>query len=152
MVRFDGGPTIEEVMAEVHNFWTALDPDLYLITIQGCRYAGEGSDISSPILWTGDATYGTGTMPAVRAPLQVCWLGRDSQGRRYRNFVFGLEFTVPDNYRSPAITGNIAANGLESLISSQALGVFLTIAGLAPTMYTYVDVNYNSYWERKVRP
>jgi hypothetical protein len=142
---------ISDVMAAVDDFLNAVSDDLYLISTQGARFADAGSDISVPVTWEGAATYGAGTMPAVFAPRQTMWLGRDSLGRRFRVSLWGIDQTTPDNFRFASVGGNFVALAVASLATSGAAGAFRTISGNQPSLYNYADVQFNSHWETAAR-
>lgn len=150
LVRFDDTTDKADlVMVELHNMFTALEPAIFALSIAGVRVSAEGGLLSFPMPWSGDPSYGTGAMPAKEAPRQACFLGRSSGGRRVRFFIFGADMTTPDLYRFNATGG--WADALDVIVAAQTNGMFLAIDGLAPTMYNYIDVNYNSYWEQERR-
>jgi hypothetical protein len=145
------GFDITDVMAAVDDLLNALDEDLYLINTLGARFADAGSNISVPVIWTGAASYGAGSMPAVFAPRQTMFLGRDSLGRRFRVSIWGIDQTTPDNFRFASVSGNFVDRAVTSLVASQAGGAFRTISGNQPSMYNYADVQFNSHWETAAR-
>jgi hypothetical protein len=151
MVRYGVGADLATIKESVHNFLTTQEGKLYLITILGARFSGPGSNVSSPTIWTGSADYGTGEMPAERAPFEGCFLGRTSGGRRMRLFLYGLTWAVPGTFRIASAGGNEVETGLDAIMTGQDDGVFWAIDNLRPTMYTYMDVQYNSYWEEQAR-
>lgn len=151
-VRFDGeDATVNAVMSSVQDFLIALNPELYAITINGARVRSAGSHITAPVLWTGSPTYGSFAMPADLAPRQICFLGRDGTGRRGRWFMFGWDAAPPQPFRIGITPSTAFDDALTVIRDGQAAEIWLTIAGVAPTMYTYVDINYNSYYEEKSR-
>jgi len=151
MVRYNTTTTLSAVMDFIDQYLTAQDTILYLTTILGARYSGPGSDISSPIVWTGAATYGDGTMPLNQAPRELCYLGRTSGGRRFRTFLYGGKFTTPDDFRFPSVAESVVEAALGVIFDAGADGSFVAIDNLRPTLYTYADVQYNSYWESAAR-
>lgn len=150
-VRYTGDATLADVMGFVADYLDAHDTILYLTTILGARYSGEGTEVSSPITWTGAATYGSASMPLNQAPRELCYLGRTTGGRRFRTFLYGGKFTTPDTYRFPSTSGSVVEAAIDVLQAAQAAEVFVAIDKLAPSMYTYADVQYNSYWETQRR-
>lgn len=151
MVRYGESATLADVMFSIDLFLTDLSTHLYVLTITGARYSGEGSHVSSPVVWTGAAAYGSGAMPLAFRPKQWCWLGRTTGGRRARWFLFGVSTNVPDNYRELSGSGNAAQDGTTGILAGQALGVFIAIDKLTPQLANYADVNFNNYWERRSR-
>jgi hypothetical protein len=150
--RFAGGLTaVPNIATQVDNFFLALSPILYGLTVLGARFSLAGTTISQPYTWTGEASYGNFAMPATLAPRQLCFLGRGADGRRVRWFVFGWEAAPPTPFRldlsNPAELGDAWA----ILQAGPGTDAFLTISGGDPNLYSYVDVNYNSYFEEKAR-
>jgi len=151
-VRFAGGAGQASVVAGlVSDFFSALSPILYELTVLGCRYSLAGTNISAPMIWPGPATFGTFAMPNELSPRQLCWLGRGPDGRRVRWFVYGYDAAPPGPFRLP--TNSPAELGLawDIIEAGPSDGAFLTISGSDPNLYNYIDVNYNSYYEEKAR-
>jgi len=138
-----------EASEGIHSFLSAWSDASYLLTILGMRRCSAGSNVSVPVTWEGDATYGSGGMPLPLRPLQVSFLGRDDLGRRFRLFLFGCKVAVPDNFRYVRGTGTILDDAYDAM--DAAVNIFLTISGHAPTFYNFADANYNNYWERAIR-
>lgn len=130
-------------------FLTALEPRLYEIAIVSLQVAAAGLNVFNTVTWSGAASYGSGAEAAVFAPRQMCFLGRTSGGRRARMFLFGMSGTSPDNYRIYSADDTAISDAYDVLNTNP--GVFVGIDGLATVKYNYVDVNFNSYWERAVR-
>lgn len=153
MIRFDANAiSVSDALEEVANFFTAIEEFLYLITIIEARWADKDSIISLPTTWPGLSTYGSDPMPVLLAPRQLRWEGRDQNGRRASFSVYGGKFTSPDTYRIISSGANLPNLGVLSINDSSAVGAFLTISELRPTMKNYVNVNFNSYWEAEARP
>lgn len=152
LVRYNAvDNSLAEVMGSVDSLLTAIADSMYEVTITGARWSAAGSNISTPTTWTGSASYGGGAMPAVFAPRQMCFLGRDGSGVRYRLFLFGMEFDTPNNYRIARVAANVVDDALTVIEGAQTSGIYLTIEGGAPVMYQYADINFNNYYEAKVR-
>lgn len=143
--------TPADAITAAADLFLAIASDWYEISIEGARQASQDDVFSFPIAWTGSSSYGGGAMPRVFSPRQFCLLGRDSQGRRARWFLFGFEGTSPDNYRLARSAGNIVDDALAVIEAAQALGIFVSITNIAPTMYQYADFNFNNYYERQAR-
>ncbi|HKY44547.1 MAG TPA: hypothetical protein VJM50_15770 [Pyrinomonadaceae bacterium] len=152
MVRFLAPDTpLSLAMEHVHNFLTAVSPDFFQLTIQGARFAAQGSNISLPATWTGDSTYGTGTLLAVNAPREVRWVGRTQNARRVSFSLYGADIVTPDTYRIVSSGTNLPNVGVIAINAGSEDGVFVGIDGFRPTMKNYVNVNFNSYWETEAR-
>lgn len=130
-------------------FLTALAPELSLITIDGARVAQVNTNVSIPITWSGDPSYGTGSESAVFRPRSLCFLGRTANGRRARMYVFGGDYTSPNDFRINRVDNANIDAAIDVLEVNPQF--FAGIDGLASVKYSYVDVNFNSYWERAVR-
>lgn len=153
MVRFDA--TVLDVPSALdtyHEFLTDISDFLYEITIIGARWAEQGSDISIPVTWPGDSTYGTDFMPPLLGPRQTRWEGRDSSGRKGSLSLYGCKYTTPDSYRIISIGANLPNLGVLAINAGSALGSFQSIGGNRMNMKNYVNVNFNSYWEAEARP
>lgn len=151
LVRYSASYGLAATMGDVDAFLSALQGSLYQLTVTGARASASGSNISTPVTWTGSSTYGSGTMTGVFAPRQICFLGRDSTGRKVRWFLFGFKGNTPDTYRI-----NVGDNGdvdaaITALSNAGAAGSFLTIALHSPALYGYADINFNNYYEAKTR-
>lgn len=152
LVRHTGGQTnVGSVLAQINLFFGALAPQMYLITVTGARYSDQGSVFSFPVAWEGPASYGTGAMPGSLAPRQLCYLARDTTGRRVRWFVFGCKLETPNDYRFNLTENADLAEAWNVISLAQQNNIFCTIAGVNPTLYSYIDVNFNSYYEAKTR-
>lgn len=151
-IRHNGGSgNHPNVLAAAAALFSALSPQMYAITITGARYSPQGSTISLPLAWEAAGSYGSGAMPGLRAPFQICYLGRSSSGRQVRWFIFGCKLEAPNSYRFPLIADSELSDGWNAIIAGQADGAFLAIDGGDPAMYNYVDANFNSYFEEKQR-
>lgn len=151
LMRFPETVTDAAVQAVMQDFLAALEPSLYLITIIGLTEYAINSNVGFPVAWTGDASYGSGTMPDVAAPLQLRWEGYSFGGRKVSFSMWGGSFVVPDQYRYQA--GAVAAfdDARQVLFDAMGAGTICAIDGIAANMKTYININYNSYWERQAR-
>lgn len=135
----------------VHNFLFALSPSLYLLTITGARVAALGSNVTNPMVWDHNATYGTGVMPVNNAPRELRFIGRSADGRRNSVSVYGFDGTTPDDYRISATENVDVDAAIDQLTDAAAAGVFVTISGGLTIWKPYASFNFNSYWERQAR-
>lgn len=142
---------VTDVMDALDAFLTAFTTGLYLITILSARYQLTGETITTPVAWTGAATYGSGSMPAVDAPREVRFLARSSGGRKTSFAVYGSSIGIPATYRYNVGDNAAVDAAIAQLQLAADISAFITIEGLPPTVYQFADVNFNSYWERKAR-
>ena len=152
MARFLAPDTpLSLAMTHVASFLTDISGFLYEITINGARYAAQGSNISLPATWEGDSTYGTDPMPTLLAPRETRWVGRTQNGRRVSFSIYGGKYTSPDEYRIVSSGANLPNLGVIAINAASEDGVMVAIDGFRATMKNYVDVNFNSYWEAEAR-
>lgn len=151
MFRTTESAGLTALMTIADDFLDALSPTLYLLTILAARVSAPASSISTPVGWTGAGTYGSGAMPAVRTPLQMCFLGRSTLGRRVRWFVFGTKVDPTATYRLNTADNADVQAARTVLVNGVNAGTLVAIDGDAPVIYAYVDQNYNSYWEAEAR-
>lgn len=152
-LMFRGGTdtTTGDMISLFSDFMTAIDSALYLTTVLGGRFADVGENISNPFTYDGPPDFGTGEMPVVRAPLEISFEGRSTDGRKVSYSVYGMLGTPSSTYRY--LNGEYPAldAGLAELAGASASGTLKTISGLRPIFKTYINLNYNSYWERRAR-
>lgn len=129
----------------------ALSPSLYLLTVTGARLAVAGSNVSNPIPWPGEDTYGADVGPDAASANMFDFVGRSNDGRRVRACVFGARYaaTSDGNYRS--VPGEDAALGAARAVLIGTEGEFVTISGLAPDWKQYTNVGPNAYWRNHIR-
>jgi hypothetical protein len=151
LFRYAASAGLATTMTFVNQFLENLATDLYLLTIIGARAAASGSNISSPVDWTGASTYGTGAMPAVSAPVEIDYVGRTTLGHMAKWFVYGWSAGVPAAYRFPVVDLTSLANTFLVLRAAVAAGTVIAIDGEKPSVYPYVNIQNNSYWETQAR-
>ena len=151
MVRGDTDTTPADIIVVLDEFLTELDPVLYEITIEGARYADASETVSNPVTWDGAATYGSGFQPVVNGPREIAFEFRSTDGRKGSVSVYGYNGSTPADYRFGS--GEVAAldDARDTLSGAHADGTLCTISGLRGIFKTYINVNYNSYWERRAR-
>jgi len=152
MFRTVSPASMATLKSEVDTFLDTMAPQMFVITIIGMRVALVGSNVSNSTPWTGNATYGTGVMPATLAPREVRFVGRSADGRRNSISVYGTKFVTPDTFRIPSSADTVIEAALLRLANAAALGIGATISGQAPIWKAYANVNFNSYWESEARP
>jgi len=133
------------------DFFEALDPSMYLLTIGTPTEYEINSTVGFPVAWTGASTYGTGTMPVVNAPRQLRWEGYSLGGHRCSFAMWGGDFTVPNKYRFQAGDNADYTAARAVLVAAMAAGTICAIDGTGANVKSYINVNFNSFWERKAR-
>jgi hypothetical protein len=151
LMRYSPSAGLSAIQAVAADFLAALSPVLYLITITGARAANSGSVISVPESWGGDSTYGSSAQPAASAPLELCYVGRTTTGRMAKWFMYGFKGIVPGSFRFyPSDDSNLDA--ADTILRNAGLtGKLLAIDGELPSVYPYINIQFNSYWESQAR-
>jgi len=151
MLRGDTDATTGDMISVFSDFITALDPVLHEITVIGGRYADQGSNISNPFTYDGAPTSGTGELSEALAPREISYEGRSNDGRIVSYSMFGLLGTTSGNFRYAAGENAALDAARAVLVAAANAGVLVTISGGKPIFKTYINLNYNSYWERQAR-
>jgi hypothetical protein len=151
LLRYSPSAGLSAIQAVAAEFLAALSTDLYLLTITGARAAASGSVVSVPEAWGGDATYGSAAQPPASAPLQLCFVGRTTFGRIAKWFMYGFKGVVPDSYRFFPGDDSVLDAAVTILRNAALTGKLLAIDGELPSVYPYVNIQFNSYWETQAR-
>lgn len=142
----------------VSTFLNAIGATLLVVgwRIVRCRVQAAGSNFSLPVpLIAGLASLAGENLDAFspeREAVEWTWQGRStSTGRRVDVSIYGIAAAVPPNFRIPAGVGspNWVNNTIAQL--NGAATEILVIDGTEAIWYNYVNANYNSYWERRLR-
>jgi len=123
------------------------------------RVAQQGSDISVVVPLVPALSNFVGTSTQTYSPdreaVQYGFIGRSpTTGRRVSMFLFGLRGTI--SLSTFRIVGGAAGDPLwvqnvaNALNGSENTNI-RTIDGSVATWYNYVNIQYNSYWERRIR-
>jgi hypothetical protein len=151
MFRFATIAGTGNAMDGADEFLTALSPDLVTITILGARAAAEGSVISVPLIWTGAAVYGSGAQTGVNEPKELCFVGRTGLGTMAKWFMYGSKAGIPNSYRYfPGELASLDA-GVAALRGRVTDGTWVAIDTQPPSVYPYINIQWNSYWESQQR-
>ena len=161
MIRYSPalGGTFAEALVEACSALVTPGPAAYFDgwAITGARHAVQGSDISFPV--TVPSVFldfeGAGQVAATRADQarESKFVGRTAgQGRRVNFSVYGIVDTTfsEDDFRIVALEGNYPDTVL-SVVTEAETGSWVGIDGSFTVWYPYMNWQYNSYWERKLR-
>lgn len=159
MVRFQGGAEdIPQVHQDVTDFLTAVGAARFQTgwRILRARYAAEGSNISLPtVLPPGLSTFvGTaGDNPRYFEAVEATFQGRSpTSGRRVDISLYGMAgVSTNDFYRIEVGNANYPWLGPAVAALNGAVNGFRAIDHTEPDWYPYVNLNFNSYWERRLR-
>jgi len=149
-MRVGAGATDGGASSSFSAFLATLSPNFYLINVIGMRKANLGSDVTNPVTYTGTTSFGSGTASdnLARAAF-LSFVGRSTDGRRVRIFVYGTKITAEGDYRVD-VSEAAEVDSAVFLLNS-ATGVFLTISGLQPVWKAYANEGVNAYWQRRSR-
>jgi hypothetical protein len=149
MMRSSANVTAAEAVTAISGFLAQLAPVLYEITVTGFRVAELNSNVTNPVVWTGNATYGSGAAPENSIPNFISFIGRSAGGRRARVFVFGFKLNYPSNYRFEA-GENADVDDARAQLDAYA-NRWLTIDTLDAVWNAYANTGVNAYWQRQIR-
>jgi hypothetical protein len=129
---------------------TALHDLLFQITIVGLRFQEEGTNVSLPRDWAGDATYGGSVGASYTSAQYLDFVGRGADGRRARVAVFGATFIQQGNdYRATPTEQPAIGDAIEVLNTNP--DYFEAISGSAVSWYAYANTGVNAYWRNHIR-
>lgn len=154
------GTTHEDVQSAFHGFLQTLGANTFVAgwRVLRVRVQEQGADFSVPVPVIADLGTFVGTAAGNyaqnREAEEWVWSGRSATtGRRVDFSLYGIFTALPTNFRYPAggsSPGWVAAS--IAYLNGQAPPVGpLVIDFSRPTWYSYVNVQYNSYWEEQIR-
>lgn len=120
--------------------------------VEGVRFQAAGTDFSLPLTLSANlqAFVGTGGSPGYLARFEAVeetFQGRSTtSGRRVDISLYRALSDANTNFR----TGMPVAVQTALSVASGS-GDFVCVDGTLPIWYTYINSNYNSYWEARVR-
>lgn len=124
------------------------------VSVTGFRWRAKGTTVSLPVGLQGLTYVGTDSanLTAVDFPRFMSISGRGgSRGEQVIHFVYGGVFLTPTNYRYVAGDSSKADALLNAMPAVIAGGGFRTDSGDTPSLRPYVNVGFNSYFERRRR-
>jgi len=152
MLRFSTLGGVADCMDIWHTMLQSMVAFLYQVTIIGARQAALGSNITNPVVWTGDPTYGGDPGPHYATAQYVDFVGRAPSGRRVRSAFFGAQAYFDgggDDYRFQAADFPFVVTCITALEGDP--GNAVSIDNLAPVWHLYGNGGVNAYWRNKVR-
>lgn len=113
--------------------------------------AVKNSDVRNPVTgWSALIGQVAGGQPDNDEPLTLCARGRSSDGRKTRLFLWGMQFTRPNDWEFIPGGATVYATFLTRLASDNQ--VYLSISGLLPVWKPDYTVNYNDNAIKRKRP
>lgn len=119
-------------------------------TVTAVEKALLGSNIFNPVgdsTWVGQ-TFGSGSGNANSDARSIGIVGRGSDGRRSRLFLFGYGVDDPNFRILPSENPNVAT--VVNAYNDPDVPL-LTIGGTAPVFHNYANVKPNDHWVKKAR-
>ena len=144
------GSSPATIGGQVYYILNTLGAKLFASVLDFVDFAASGSNVFNPVTTGVEGnTWGTGAGTVDAIPRFFNFIGRTSGGRRVRMAVFGAIDTGTD-YRYLAGENSTVDNARAALVGYGSS--FQGIDGLTPIWKSYVNVGYNAYWQRNVRP
>lgn len=158
-VRIDNsGVTGPQIHQAVTDFLTALTPGYFASgwRILRARLQVASTDFSLPdVLPPGLTTFqgSGGALQQYEEPLEYTFVGRSpSTGRRARLSLYGMRsISLATAYRVELPDANYPTLLAAIQVLNAQTGIFVAIDLSEVNWYSYVNWQYNSYWERQVR-
>jgi len=150
-VRFGTGSSALEAAGMTDAFLAALTTNIYLLTVIGARVQDIGTNVSYPVDWDGDDTYGSDAGLAYTSAFYYDFVGRSLDGRRARIAVFGAKSAADSldaNYRYGTATSWVVG-ALAALEALPACPV--SISGEVVNWKQYANGGVNAYWRNHIR-
>ena len=139
-----------EASVALDQFLSAINDEIFEITILRMRYRPQGSSVTSPVTWDGGATYGSGAGVHADSAQYGDFIGRSAGGRRVRLAVFGWKGTIEgDDFRVTGAEDSLIADAVALLNGTDDF--FLAIDATVPTWYAYANTGDNAYWRNRIR-
>jgi hypothetical protein len=119
----------------------------------GATYTAEGANFSIPVVTPNQPITSNDLQNEAYRPLEMSFTGRSTGGRRVSISVFGSKISQGANYRY--VQGELPdiddALLYLSTVATTHPGTFVAVDGLLVNWKLYVNLNFNSYWERQAR-
>lgn len=142
--------TAADAGATINAFLLAIEAEFRLITVTGFRSAAEGSNLTFPETWPGDASFGAGAGSAFESAHYMDYVGRGQTGHRCRVAVFGMiNASAGDDYRLTVAENVLVSNAIDELTSDA--NIFNDVDGQSVVWNPYANVGTNAYWRNKIR-
>lgn len=140
----DVSDLISAVLADVGDgFWAS--------SAVGMDFIAEGSNISIPSVYSGlVTTWGSGAAGDGGTPAFAGWAGRGLDGRKMTGHLFGFKSigSIGD-YRFTTASSAPWAEAFAEIAAAE--DIFLTVGGSKAVLHPYVNIGFNSYWQRQMR-
>ena len=151
IMRVEDSATAVEASAAWDQLIGNVGDGFFASELTGMRYQAKNLDFSIPAIFSGTETsWGSSDGGDVNTPAFAGMAGRGGDGRKVTWHLFGYK-QIPSvgDYRFNVAGVSGWEDQYNDLQASE--GVWLTVGGTQPTWHAYVNVGYNSYWQRKER-
>jgi hypothetical protein len=149
-MRSVDGVTDTEASAAFDVFLSAIDSQIYEMSVDGFRVSETGSNVSLPASFAGAATYGSDDGPNDHTAAYVDFIGRSSAGVRCRVAVFGgKNFSLGADFRVSEADSSVVEDAISALQLNP--DTWEAIDGRTVTWNRYFNIGVNAYWRNKIR-
>jgi len=157
-MRYASTATPQEAQESVAEFLSGVGAGTFKTgwRVLRARFQLAGGNVTLPVnlITTLGSFQGTssGSLSSSSEAREWRWVGRSyPDGRRSGVSLYGLTATFPENFRYPlgGASPPWIANSIGALLVAEPQ--WLGIGGDPILWYEYVNVQYNSYWERRLR-
>lgn len=131
--------------------WAFLNGTLYQCDITGLRFSVVGSNVTNPLVWPGNATYGVGNPTAGQEMKFFSIVGKSQDGRRVRMEQFGSQVVIPPTWRQAMGVSPSMDSWFDHVQSAHDSGTFCTISGAEGLFNLYYNWKYSDNDINKVR-
>lgn len=157
-IRYPGGSSAGEpdfaYVAALGSFLTEIAAVMPTdFDVLGARYAPAGTDVTLPASAAPSAGTGLATPQQGEAPAFWTFVGRTVAGRKTKLMIQGIsaspasEGGIYSNYRVTSAESEVVADCIARLNLVPLLG----IDGQFINWYSYVNVGYSAYWQKRQR-
>jgi len=138
-------------LSTIVELFAFMDSELYLTSINGARFSEINSNVTNPVAWPGDPTYGTGTPTAGQQMKFFSMVGKDPNGRRWRSEWFGCTEAIPVAWRLAYGINPTMDDMFDHLQAALTATTLCSIGGESVLMREYYNFKYADSEIAKVR-
>jgi hypothetical protein len=156
--RYADTTTPTAALTAVDNFLRAITASVFVVGWRPIRARVQtaGTDFSIPIALPTSLAAFVGVSVAAFTPdreaVEFRWVGRDlSNGRRASVSLYGLNVALSPNFRWPVGGSSPAMVAASVNFLNGSTAAFISIGRNPVAWYSYVNTQYNSYWETQLR-
>ncbi len=152
LIRYTATGTVSNAMAVAHLVFSAVGAISREITIIQALHRLINTNVTFPITWAGDPTYGSGAGTHDETAYFMDFVGRTNLGSRARISVFGFPFSkdgTGHDFRLLEGEDSTVAAVLAVLDAASLAGC--AVDGELAVWHRYANVGTNAYWRNRIR-